>query len=75
MNVERYMEMLEDRDWSGISSWDNSAQLLFVHDGAAPYFSNDAREWLRATWSPHLSRHVFSNAVIVKTDSKREYNR
>ena len=46
MNVERYLMMLKDQVFPEISSWDNSDDLIFKQDGAAPHFALVVREWL-----------------------------
>ena len=46
MNGERYLNMLQEKVWPIVSSWDNSDRLIFMQDGAPPHFSRDVQEWL-----------------------------
>jgi hypothetical protein len=38
MNVENYLQMLEDYMWPIVSGWENIDELVFMHGGATPYF-------------------------------------
>jgi hypothetical protein len=46
MNSERYLQMLQDYIWPTISGWENTDDLIFMHDGAPPHFANAICAWL-----------------------------
>lgn len=48
MNAERYLDMLRDRVWPVVSTWENIDELIFMQDGAPPHFALVVREWLDA---------------------------
>jgi hypothetical protein len=43
MNVENYLQMLEDYMWPIISGWENIDERVFMHDGAPPHFALGVR--------------------------------
>ena len=38
MNVERYLDMLRDKVWSVVSTWENIDDLMFMQDSAPHFF-------------------------------------
>jgi hypothetical protein len=46
MNTECYFQMLEDYVWPIASGWENIDKLVFMHDGAPPYFAPSVHAWL-----------------------------
>jgi hypothetical protein len=39
-NSESYLQMLQDYVWPMVSGWENIDDLIFMQDGAPPYFAN-----------------------------------
>lgn len=46
MNGERYLNMLENRVWPALSTFDNIENMVFMQDGAPPHFASNVRQWL-----------------------------
>jgi hypothetical protein len=46
MNLEGYVQMLQDYVWPTVSGWGNIDDLIFMQDGAPPHFANAIRAWL-----------------------------
>ena len=39
MNAEWYLDMLRDKVWPVVSTWENINNLMFMQDGALPHCS------------------------------------
>ncbi|CAG4985761.1 unnamed protein product [Parnassius apollo] len=46
MNGERCLNMLENRVWPALSTFDNIENMIFMQDRAPPHFTSNVRQWL-----------------------------
>ena len=56
MNAERYLQTLEDYVWPIVSGWGNIDELVFMHNGAPPYFAPNVSAWLNHKFPGRLGR-------------------
>ena len=64
MNIERYLQMLEDYMWPIVSGWENVDELVFMHDGTCLVGSEVSGTLARTTrTSPMACKKSRSHAL------------